>query len=147
VEKDGALPGLQTRVIAAMSRIEATIIERGPLTAQEAVVLRHLCEGRMRKEIAARVFRSYGCVSKQIDSIAEKLNAHSAAEIVAVAVAKGMVNIRFDHADRQAVLKCLLLAVLLVPQHIDSRQPPRHSRHPVQLVRSRAPAVGGRSWA
>jgi DNA-binding CsgD family transcriptional regulator len=128
-------------------KITAEVVNPGPLTAQEAVVLRHLCEGRMRKEIAARLFRSYGCISKQIDSIAEKLDARSAAEIVAIAVAKGMVEISITSTCQQTVIKCLLLAVLLVPQHIDSRQPPRHSRHPVQIVRARAPAVGGRSWA
>jgi DNA-binding CsgD family transcriptional regulator len=127
-------------------KISAEVINRGPLTAQEAVVLRHLCEGRMRKEIAARLFRSYGSVSKQIDSIAEKLDAHSAAEIVAMAVAKGMVEIRITHASRQAVIKCLLLLLLIAPQHIDGRQPPRHCRHHPQLARTRTAPIGGRSW-
>jgi DNA-binding CsgD family transcriptional regulator len=128
-------------------KISAEVINRGPLTAQEAVVLRHLCEGRMRKEIAARLFRSYGCVSKQIDSIAEKLDARSAAEIVATAVAKGMVEISINSTGQQAVIKILLLAILTAPQHIDYRQPPRHCRHSVQLVRSRAASIGGRACA
>jgi DNA-binding CsgD family transcriptional regulator len=124
-------------------KIVARIINTDGLTRKEAEVLRYLCQGLMRSEIAEQLHRTHSTVSRHIESIAGKWDAHSAAEIVAMAVAKGLVDIRIQHT----VIKCLLLAVLIVPQHIDCRQPPRHSRHPVQLVRARAAAIGGRSWA
>jgi DNA-binding CsgD family transcriptional regulator len=120
-------------------KIIAEVIDKGQLTAQEAVVLRHLCEGKMRREIAFSVHRSYGCVSKHVESIAAKLNARSAAEIVSVAVAKGMVKIRIEHTDhRTALLKCLIIAMLINPHILDLRQPPRHCRQSVKLLRTRS---------
>ena len=99
-------------------KLHAEITDRGPLTNQELKVLKLLCEGRLRKEIAALVFRSYGCVSKQIESIAQKLNAHSAAEIVATAVAKGLVKISL-----QVFLCSITLGSL--SSELDLRRPPR----------------------
>jgi DNA-binding CsgD family transcriptional regulator len=128
-------------------KINAEVVNRGPLTAQEAVVLKHLCEGYMRKEIASRVFRSYGCVSKQIESIAEKLGAHSAAEIVAVAVAEGLVEItRKPSETHLAIGKFMLMAFLIAPQHIDHRQPPRNFRLRHHIARISTHIPGGRSW-
>jgi len=73
------------------------------------------------------VFRSYGCVSKQLDSIARKLDAHSAAEIVAKAVARQMVDIS---------IKCWLLAMMVSGVSVDDfdmdlRRPPMHPRPPI----------------
>lgn len=128
-------------------KLVARIINTEGLTEKEAEVLRHLCEGRMRAEIAVRIHRTLSTVSRHIESIAQKWDAHSAAEIVSMAVAKGMVEISINSTGQQTVLKILLLAVMFAPQHIDSRQPPRHCRHQVKLVRSRAASVGGRSLA
>lgn len=84
-------------------KLKATLINPGPLTKKESAVLLLMCEGKMRKEICSICHRSYGCVSKQIEAIAEKLDAHSAAEIVAKAVGNHFVDI---------VLKGLLLVLL-----------------------------------
>jgi DNA-binding CsgD family transcriptional regulator len=123
-------------------KIVARLISTDGLTNKEAEVLRHLCEGRMRAEIAHCLHRTHSTVSRHIESIAEKWDAHSAAEIVAMAVAKGLVDIRIQ----QTVIKCLLLAVLIAPQHIDYRQPPRHGRYFPQHSRTRTVSIGGRSW-
>ena len=63
------------------------------LTAEEIRVLKALCAGYMRKEIARRTQKSVSCVSRHIENIAKKLSAHSAAEIVAKAVALNIVHI------------------------------------------------------
>ena len=85
-------------------KLHATLTNPGPLTRRESDVMLLLCQGQLRKQIAASLHRSYGCVSKQLESIAKKLNAHSAAEIVAKAVASRMVHIS---------IKALLLMILL----------------------------------
>lgn len=126
-------------------KIVARILSTEGLTEKEAEVLRQLCEGRMRAEIAVRLHRTLSTVSRHIESIAEKWDAHSAAEIVAMAVAKGMVEIRITHVSRQAAIKCLLLAFLIAPQHIDLRQPPRHCRHAPKLLRTRTETQSARS--
>lgn len=69
------------------------VLAPGGLSPRELAVLQDLCQGYTRKEIARRQFRSIGAVSKRVEGIAHKLNAHSAAEIVAKAVAKGIVDI------------------------------------------------------
>lgn len=121
-----------------MSHVHAVIVHPGPLTQAETRVLKYLCEGCMRKEIARRLFRSYGCVSKQIESIADKLDAHSAAEIVSVAVAQGMVDIKILQAGAQrALIQCLLIALLTAGQYMDVRQPPRPGRQSARLIRIR----------
>ena len=86
-------------------------------TAQEIVVLKLLCQGMTRKEIARVRHRSYGTVSRQVSDIAAKLGAHSHAEIVAKAVARGVVSIGL----RVAVL---LLAALGAMSMINYIQPP-----------------------
>lgn len=106
-------------------KLHATLASRGPLTKRECDVLLLLCQGHLRKQIAASLHRSYGCVSKQIEAIAQKLDAHSAAEIVARAVANGLINI---------TLKSLLLIAVLegfTPAVSESaRKPPRAPRPP-----------------
>ena len=99
-------------------RIHADIVDKGILTPREAEILRYLCEGLMRKEIAKQLSRTPSTVSRHIESIALKLEAHSTAEIVAKAVAKGMV---------QLSLKLLLVAVMVGCTYgdIDIRRPPR----------------------
>lgn len=70
-----------------------TLVNPGPLTKRESLVLSHLCKGKTRKETARSVYRSVSTVSRAVERIAEKLNARSTAEIVAKAVADGLVNI------------------------------------------------------
>lgn len=108
-------------------KLHATITQRGPLTQQEARVLGLLCTGLLRKQIAHSMHRSYGSVSKQIESIAEKLNAHSAAEIVAKAVANGLVDIS---------LKTILMVMVCnawsaESVNTDMRRQPKTPRPPI----------------
>lgn len=103
-------------------KLQATITNNGPLTQQETRVLQLLCTGLLRKQIAYQLHRSYGSVSKQIESIALKLNAHSAAEIVAKAVASGLVQISY---------KALLLVLISQCCLLDD------DKHPCQLARTR----------
>lgn len=104
-------------------KLTATLLQQGPLTKQEAAVLLLLCMGLMRKEISRTVYRSYGCVSKQIESIATKLDAHSAAEIVAKAVANRLVDITF-----KALLLGLILNCTVIDGDVNSRRPPKTPR-------------------
>jgi len=75
--------------------LHVELLSRDVLSKAEGRVLSVLCTGKMRQEIANDLCRSYGTVSKHIETISEKLDAHSAAEIVAKAVAKGLVKITF----------------------------------------------------
>jgi len=77
-------------------KLHATLTDHPSLTPREQAVLRLLCEGLMRKQIARILHRSYGSVSKHIEAIAEKLDAHSTAEIIAKAVAKHWISITLE---------------------------------------------------
>ncbi len=106
-------------------KLHANLSNSGPLTKRESDVLVLLCQGQLRKQIAGRLNRSYGCVSKQIESIAHKLNAHSTAEIVAKAVANQLVNI---------TLRIWLLVALIDGIDIDyeiNRRTPKSPRTPM----------------
>lgn len=118
------------------TRLHAKILKTGCLTNREAVVLKYLCEGYMRKEIAVKVFRSYGCISKQVESIAEKLDAHSSTEIVAVAIAEGLVEIQIIKPQHHYLLNTVLV-FLMVGQMFNGtgRRPPQTPRPAVRLVR------------
>ena len=112
-----------------MQKITAIILKQGPLSPKEAVVLRYLCEGCMRKEIALKVCRTPSTVGKQIESIAEKFDCHSAAEIVATAVAAGMVSIQIKQ-ENSLFGKCLVMLLMcnVVFSHMDMRRGPSSPR-------------------
>jgi DNA-binding CsgD family transcriptional regulator len=95
-----------------VKRIHANLLNPGPLSAKEAVVLRYICEGYTRNEIAGLVFRSSSTISSQIDSIAQKLDCHSAAEIVATAFALGLVSITID--QNPSLLRRIVVLILIV---------------------------------
>ena len=107
-------------------KLHATILDKGPLTRQEARVLQLLSTGLLRKQIAATTYRSYGTVSKQVESIAKKLNAHSAAEIVAKAVAAQYVDITL-----KALLLCLMFNSVSEPMDINKLRQPHIPRSPI----------------
>jgi DNA-binding CsgD family transcriptional regulator len=69
------------------------VLDAQDLTPRETAVLELLCQGHTRKEIARSRHRSYGTVAKHVESLARKLDAHSHAEIIAKAVAKGIVKL------------------------------------------------------
>jgi len=118
-----------------MQRLHATLIKHGPLSPKEAVVLRHLCEGRLRKEIALKVFRTASTVGKQIESISRKLECHCAAEVVAKAVAMGLVRVELVE-DYRLSIKCVavLLIVNAMTSHFDIPRGPRSPR-PIRTTR------------
>jgi len=112
-------------------KLHATLLNPGPLTKKESTVLLLMCEGKMRKEICDICHRSYGCVSKQIEAIAGKLDAHSAAEIVAKAVGSHYVDI---------TIKVWLLAMLCqccLMDTPDMRRPPASPRPPITRCHTR----------
>lgn len=106
-------------------KLHATLTNPGPLTQRESDVLILMCQGQLRKQIAYSLHRSYGTVSKQIEAIAEKLDAHSAAEIVAKAVASQFVDITI-----KAWLLVLLSQCCLAEINIDMRRQPSAPRPP-----------------
>lgn len=114
------------------NKIKVAILSQGPLTKREADVLQLLCQGQLRKQIAGNLNRSYGCVSKHVESIAEKLGARSAAEIVAKAVASKIVDITLH-----LWLVCLLLQTLQPDIDTNLRRPPPRPRAPVTRSHSR----------
>jgi DNA-binding CsgD family transcriptional regulator len=111
-------------------KLHATLKQQGPLTQKESDVLLLICEGKMRKEICRVCHRSYGCVSKQIEAIAEKLGAHSAAEIVAKAVANHYVDITIKIWLLAMLCQCCLM-------DDDSRRPPKAARSNVTRCHTR----------
>lgn len=113
--------------------LHATLNHPGPLTQRESDVLLLLCQGKLRKQIAHTLHRSYGCISKQIESIAQKLDAHSAAEIVAKAVAGHLVDITL-----KAWLLIMTINCGLGDMDIDMRRQPRVPRPPVTRCYTRS---------
>lgn len=124
-----------------MKKLSATVVNVGPLSKKEAIILRYLCEGFMRKEIASKVCRTQSCVGKQIESIAHKLDCHSAAEIVATATALDMVKIKITEVGHWLQnLLSILLVFNIALSHVDMRGPrsprPIKTRTTARLVRS-----------
>lgn len=113
-------------------KLHATITNRGPLTQQEARVLQLLSTGLLRKQIAAATYRSYGTVSKQVESIARKLDAHSAAEIVAKAVAAHYVNITLKSWLLVMLCQCSFAQI-----NLDMRRSPAAPRPPITSRQTR----------
>ena len=121
-----------------MKKVTATVIRRGPLTKTEGRVLRYLCEGYTRNEIAVlKMVRSTSTVNRHVESIALKLESHSQAEIVSTAIAAGMVHIEFREAVPALLARCLLILIMfnVTAGHIDYRQAPRAPR-PVRTYRT-----------
>lgn len=110
-------------------RITATVLKRGNLSPAEAKVLRFLCEGYHRKEIALKLFRATSTVNRHIESISKKLDAHCQTEIVVLAVASGMVSVNTSDSYKQHVL-VLIALVIFMQIFIESpkRRPPRSPR-------------------
>lgn len=118
-----------------MKKITAVIISTGPLSRREAVILRYVCEGYCRQEIADLVCRTVSTVGKQIESIAGKLDCHSAAEIVATAVAADLVRIEISQ-EHSWFIKCMAVVLMLniTASHVDMRFGPRAPK-PIRTTR------------
>ncbi|WP_366856992.1 helix-turn-helix transcriptional regulator [Methylophaga sp.] len=109
-----------------MKKLRVEIVRLGPLTKTEAKVLRYLCEGYTRNEIAfTKLTRSPSTINRHVESIALKLEASCQAEIVSTAYAAGLVVSEFR--DPQAPLLMRLMLVLLMfnvtSGHVDMRGP------------------------
>ncbi len=91
----------------------------------------------MRKEIALKTFRSYGCISKQVESIAEKLQAHSSTEIVAIAIAECLVEIQLIKPEHHILLNSVL-ALLMIGQLYSpmGRRPPSPPSFRIMRIRT-----------
>ena len=98
-----------------MKRLTVTLLDPGPLSKKEAEVLRQLCHGYSRGEIAAHLFRSRRTIDCHVDAIAAKFGCHSSAEIIATAVAAQLVTIAIaDHGPLFKLVCCLLITTALM---------------------------------
>lgn len=119
-----------------MHRISAKIIDKGPFTDREAQVLRYMCEGFYSTEIALRLFRSPKTITKHIENIRHKLDAHCSSEVVLIARELGFVEVELINNHSEYILRTLLLLMLcntLFP-HDGTRRPPRTPRVQVQRI-------------
>lgn len=108
-----------------MKKIRAHIVRLGPLTKAEARVLRYLCEGYTRNEIALLMHRSASTVNRHVENIALKLEAHCHAEIVCTAMAAGMVRLEFREPMAPFISRLMLSLLIfnVTSGHVDIRGP------------------------
>lgn len=125
-----------------MRKLTATVIKPGCISPKEAVVLKYLCEGYLRKEIAHKVVRSQSCISSQLESIAHKLDCHSAAEIVATATALNVVIVEITPEERPhwfnkfvSILLVINILFGIVGPRISRTARPVRTRTAASLVR------------
>jgi DNA-binding CsgD family transcriptional regulator len=109
-----------------MTHINVEIEPNNTLTNAQNSVLSQLCQGYARKEIARNTKRSVHAVSRHLEAIAERLEAHSAAEIVAKAVALKWVAL---------TLRALVLAISLSGT-LNLEQDSSRCRRPCQRLSS-----------
>lgn len=109
-----------------MTQINAEIQPSSKLTNTQNVVLTQLCQGFSRKEIARNTHKSVHAVSRHLEAIAERLESHSAAEIVAKAVALKWVAL---------TLRALVLAISLSGT-LNLEQDTSRCRRPCQRLSS-----------
>ncbi len=119
-----------------MRRLRAKILSNGPLTPKEAEVLRLLCEGYYRPEIAEKLHRAVSTVSTHIDHIADKLQARGSTEIVFIAQQMGLVEVRLIHRISPEMLLIWYLAMTQIVGFAP-RRPPRSPQHAIRAVRIR----------
>lgn len=120
-----------------MKKLHVALLQQGPLTAKEARVLRYLCLGYSRLEIAnEQPQRSESTINRHVESIAYKLDAHCQAEIVSTAVALGLVKIEID--QHHSLFSKMVIAVLLVFSvfggNVDMRRSP--TPRPIRTART-----------
>ncbi len=94
-----------------MKRLTARILKQGTLTDKEIDILRLMCEGYYRPEIAQKKHRTISTISKHIESIAEKLDAHGSTEIVLIAEQLGLIEIKLSHSNHPLMLCIVLLLI------------------------------------
>lgn len=118
-----------------MKRLTATLINKGPLTNREAEILSYVAVGYYCPEIALRLHINVKTVSKHIENIAYKLDAHGSTEIVLVAEKMGLVKIDIiEHRYQNLLLIFLVISQLF--SHDIGRRPPSTMRQATRLVRT-----------
>jgi len=110
------------------------------LTPKEARVLFEIASGKTRKQIARLLFREECTVKSHTKHIAEKLGSKNAANMVMVALEKGVIKL----------LSLMLMAVVafncVMPSLDDDlplRRPPRAVRASGTMARVRLERLGG----
>ena len=88
--------------------LHVDVLNPGVLTKAEARILKFICMGWAKKRIAAWVHRSYKTIDGTDENIRKKLGARSNNEVIAIAVADGMVKI-----SRASKTLCLILAIIV----------------------------------
>ncbi len=83
-------PDAAKALVEAMSDLPPA--ERFGLTPREVDVLRHLCQGKSNKQIAAAMHLSPLTVKTHLQSIFAKLGAHDRSQAVAIALRSGIVE-------------------------------------------------------
>lgn len=121
-----------------MKRLRATIKKNGPLTAKEAEVLRYLCEGYYRPEIALMLHRSLSVVNRHVEHIAEKLQATGITEITHIALDMGLVEINVLQPGCTTLCSFVIWYLIVVQIFIPSARRPQRAPRPIsmRLVRS-----------
>lgn len=109
-----------------MKKLRARVVRLGPLTKTESRVLKYLCEGYTRNEIAVhKLIRSPSTVNRHVESIALKLEARCHAEIVSTAIAAGMVLLEFREPDAPLITRLMVILLMfnVTGSHIEMRGP------------------------
>ena len=75
---------------------------RKPLTPREVEVVREIAMGRRWHEIAANLFIAPSTVRTHVRNAMHKLGARSQAQLVAIALTTGMLDLRRAHGDTSA---------------------------------------------
>lgn len=92
-EQGGYLqPSITTAVVSAIAESADTRDAQTLLTEREIQVVRLIAEGLINREIAERLGISVKTVDTHRGNIMEKLNVHNTAELIKVAIRKGIVQ-------------------------------------------------------
>ena len=109
-------------------KIHAEIANHQLLSKDQANVLKYACEGYTRKQIAEKTGLCYSQVKRKYEELFETFFVHNAPSLVAVAVAKQIVNISL-----KSILVVISFNACLLDD--DARRPPRPPR--IKIARTR----------
>lgn len=90
------------------TELHVEILDKRDLTKTELKILKFICMGWLKPKIAAWLHRSYKTIDGHDENIRQKLHAHSNNEVIAIAVADGMVKI-----SRVSKALCFFLAIII----------------------------------
>lgn len=75
-----------------MERVERRIVSRPQLTARELEILELMAEGLRNRDVADRLGISVNTVHRHVQSVLEKLDAHSKLQAVILASRAGLLD-------------------------------------------------------